>query len=416
VGEVNQQSGHLSDAQVEQYGNTVTTAEPEADDRDHDIETHLADCGVCRERVLAAQRTRFALLAVPEMSSGPNARRPGSANPGGIGPGPNCPDEDDLRKLAAGLCPPDQASKLTQHVAQCDHCGPILRGYIADFSDEVSAEDEAVLGKLKSSSADWQKKLVEELQVASGRSSRSSDSKFFPWRWVMAPVALAACAAIGFAIWYQQRETPEKVEKLLATAYTEQRTIEMRFSGAEWGEMRVRRGLESGRSEALLEAQLMIRRSQPRDPNNVGWLRAKAEAELLDTQPDQAMATLSRALEIEPESIPLLLDLSIAYVQLAQTSQVASSHAKAIDLLTQITRREPGNKEALFDLALACTSGERWDQAIASWEAYLKLDPSGPWANEARHRLNEIKQQHSLLLFPGLSSRRFHASIQFQEH
>lgn len=387
---MNQQSGHLNDAQVAQYGNTVRPGQPEADDRDHEIEAHLAGCDICRERVLSAQRVRFTLLAVPEMSSGPNARRPGSANPDGTAPGPNCPDEDDLRSLAAGLFPSDQASKLAQHAAQCDHCGPLLRSYIADFSDDASDENPAFLSKLKSSSANWQKKVVADLRASSGRSTAKPEKKRFPWRWVWAPAALAACGAIVFAVWYQQRETPEKVEKLLAEAYTEQRTMEMRWPGAEWGRMQITLGPEDSRfskPNSLFSAEEIIGRKRAADPDNVAWLRAEAESEIIEKHPAAAITMLEKALELQPESAPLMLDLSIAIDQQAQSSGDRQGYAKAIDLLTKVIKSDPGDKEALFNLALTYSRLEMWDQAVTTWNAYLGLDPKGAWAEEAKQQL-----------------------------
>src|SRR5258708_40106453 len=100
-------------------------------------------------------------------------------------PSPQCPSEDDLRNLAAGLCPPDQATKLTEHAAQCDHCGPLLRMYTEDFSDELGKDDEAVLGKLKSSSAGWQKKLAGQMASDAGAAPAKSAKNSFFWTRVL---------------------------------------------------------------------------------------------------------------------------------------------------------------------------------------------------------------------------------------
>lgn len=402
------QSGHLSDAQIEQYGTTAALPEPDANDRDHAIEAHLADCSACRERMLAFERVRLALLADFTMSSGPNARRPGSPGPN---VGPDCASEDDLRDLAAGVYPEDKALAVLQHASLCPRCGRILREYSEDFSDDFTDADKQVLAKLKSGSPDWQKKLMDGLLTATEKSAKPLKPKALPWRWIMAPVALAGCATIGFVVWNQQRDTPEKAEKLLARAYADQRTIEMRIPGGEWGQVQVTRGSETPtKPEALLEAQLIIARNQAADPNNGEWLRSKGEAELLDGQPDQALATLTRALEIQPDSVTLMEDISIADLQVAQRSHDASRYSKAIDLLTTVAAREPQNKEALFNLALAYTRGEEWDRAITSWEAYLKLDPHGPWADEAMQRLNEIKRQRTGFLLPTLPTQRAYAS------
>ncbi len=385
MGEVDQQSGHLSDAQIEEYANTVATARPEAGDRPEQIEAHLADCPACRDRILASQRAWLALLTVP-VNTPLRADHPG--------PGPDCPGEDDLRNLAAGLFPLKSAANLTQHAAQCDHCGPLLRLYTEDFSDDLGADDQPVLAKLKSSSSGWQKKLADSILTGSERSSAKSERKPFPWRWVMAPTALAACAAIAFAVWYSQRETPEKVEKLLAQAYTKQRTIEMRFPSAAWGPMRVTLGPEDSRfskPRELLQAEEIISRNQSAYPNEADWVQLKAQAELLDGPPEVAISTLTEGLRATPESTSLMMDLALAYFQQAQKSHNRQDYVKVIDFLTRIARKEPRNKEALFNLALTYTRAEMWDQAATAWEAYLQLDPDGPWANEAKGDLELAK-------------------------
>lgn len=405
---MDKQSGHLSDVQVEQYGNTVTPQQPEADDRDHQIETHLADCGGCLERVFAAQRKRLALSPNPNMKTGHNPRRhnAGSANPGPLGR--DCPDEDDLRHLAAGLCSEDVGIKLTQHAAQCDHCGPLLRAYIEDFSEDLSDEDQVVLARLKSSSAGGQRKLVEAMLAASGKSSAKPSTikpskKAFPWRWVLAPAALAACGAITFAIWYEQRETPEKVEKLLVQAYTENRTMEMRLSGAAWGQMRVTLGPNDSvfsKPSPLFKAEEIIAHRQPAEPKSVDWLKVKAESELIEQQPSAAISTLNAALDIRPDSAPLMLDLAIAYVQRAPGSGDARDYPKAIDLLSKITQRDPHNQEAVFNLALVYSRLEMWDLAARTWESYLQLDSNGPWAQEAKQKLDLARSKLKLSLQP----------------
>jgi CHAT domain-containing protein len=390
---VDQLSGHLSDLEIEQYGATVPAPQPTTDRggkdrRTEQIEAHLADCPTCRQRVLTSQRKHLGLAMDPPVNSHHHAD--------GESPHPDCPSEDALRDLAAGLTTPEQASQLTQHAAQCDHCGPLLRMYTEDFSDDLSPEDQAVLAKLKSGSVAWQEKLVKQMMAESrataAKAERATTRKPFHWRWVMAPGALASAAIIVFAIWYSNRETPEKVEKLLAQAYTRQRPIEMRFPGAAWGPMRVTLGPGDSRFSKpgeLLKAEEIISRRQSADPNNVEWLNAKAQAELLDGTPEQAIATLGSG-SANQRSMQLL---AIAYLQQAQGSHDHQAYLRAIDILAKITRDDPRNKEAQFNLALTYTRAEMWDQAAAAWESYLRLDPEGPWAEEAKHQLDLAKEK-----------------------
>jgi hypothetical protein len=81
---------------------------------------------------------------------------------------PECPSNDTLRQLAVGLSSnapisDTLAAKLAQHVATCDHCGPLLRIFTEDCSDDFSAEEQAALANLQSGSESWQKELARRI-------------------------------------------------------------------------------------------------------------------------------------------------------------------------------------------------------------------------------------------------------------
>ncbi|MGC2741838.1 MAG: hypothetical protein WA672_01530, partial [Candidatus Angelobacter sp.] len=189
---------------------------------------------------------------------------------------PQCLSDDALRQLAASLSSnapisDTLAAKLTQHAATCDHCGPLLRTFTEDFSDDFTPEEQEALANLKSGSAEWQKNVARQMmqaarvsgtedanaataratEVGSSRTAATikSDKKLsagkpastapgrkpFFWKWVLVPATAAVVAIAAFSIWYTQRDTPKKVEQYLAKAYTEKRPMEMRWLGAEWG-------------------------------------------------------------------------------------------------------------------------------------------------------------------------------------
>jgi len=191
VGKAEQQFEHLTNAQIEHYGDRTSGEGPNQNglEIDQAIETHLAACDGCRIRVLEFHRSRFGLMSHPS-SSAPSSSESGSqgasdssrsAQTGSTSslsptnldllylgrsdehrPTPDCPAADSLRDLAAGLSSAD-SPRLIQHAAQCPHCGPILRAYTEDFSDDLSPEDHALLQQLKSSSQEWQKELAQKM-------------------------------------------------------------------------------------------------------------------------------------------------------------------------------------------------------------------------------------------------------------
>jgi CHAT domain-containing protein len=405
MGAVNQQSEHLSSAQIEQYGNPASGAGPETDAW---VEKHLSDCPACRSRVLEFQRAQLALLPDSKVNTVPTSA---------------CPSEDNLRDLAAGLCDDSLASQLQAHAAGCEHCGPLLREYLEDFSDDITAEEQAFLEQLRTASPEG-RRLAASKMLQEARRSNPSDPvpatevagaqpanaarptkagsqtpprRFFSWKWIMVPAAAAACTVLAFTVWYAQRDTPEKVERLLAKSYTEQRPMEMRWPGAEWAKYTKELGPSESvfpNSDALFNAEKMIREhgTASRDSK---WLRAKAEAEILEDRPQNAIKWLDPTGQATPDSVPLMLDLALAYALQFRDSGQSDWHAllRAINLLEKALQKEPENRTALFNLALAYADNHMLDKAISTWEQYLRIETDQHWKDEANTQLKKAVEE-----------------------
>ncbi len=374
---MNQQSGHLSSAQIEEYGSQASGAGPETEEW---VERHLADCPSCRSRVLEFQRAHLALFADPNVNTVPKS---------------DCPSEADLRNLAAGLCSEPIAQKLKAHAATCNHCGPRLQEYTEDFSDNFTPEEQAVLDQLNSASPKWQRQKAREMLRQAGIDHKTDvakeDRRLFSWKWLMVP----ALPAVAFIAVYLQRDTPEKAEKWMAQAYTEQRTFEMRWPGAAWGKFSPDRGpggsLFSEPETQQRAAKVIAKKLTV--PNHSEWLRPRAELELLEGHPDQAVSKLA-PFENQTQSTALLLDLAIAYFQHGQKTDSPTDREHAIAILKRIISTDPNNLEALFNLGIAYTAIGSWADASATWQKYLNLDQNSRWANEANQRLQQIQKMH----------------------
>ena len=212
--------------------------------------------------------------------------------------------------------------------------------------------------------------------------------------------ATAAVVLIAFGIWYSQRDTPEKVEKLLAQAYTEQRTMEMRWPGAEWAKPDVKLGSSEplfSKPRSLFKAEDIIKEHENPPSKGAEWIGVRAQSEILEGHPQAAIDLLTPATRADPDSVPLLLNLALAYSQRSK-GQNPSDSLTTIDLLSRVLKKEPENRTALFNLAIAYGHSQMWDQAVATWERYLLLDPAGPWAGEAEEKLKAAKDKlnHSL--------------------
>src|SRR5215469_9648028 len=206
--------GHLTDAQIENYVNQDGAASNPEEQRLR-LEAHLADCESCVGRVLHAERKHLGLLEGDHMRETPY---------------PGCPSEETLQELAAGIGSPETAEATTEHAAHCDFCGPVLNRYLKEFSESVEQEDAAILKNLETSKTAWQKKFVREnFAVAKKESKRALFSGFWPKL-----VAVPALAAVAVGVYFVLRPADDlrQAQKLVASAYAERRTIEMRFPSA----------------------------------------------------------------------------------------------------------------------------------------------------------------------------------------
>ena len=179
--------------------------------------------------------------------------------------GSECPGDSEWPLVAAGLKEREQSEVLLRHAAACDHCGPLLRQSVEDFSDDLTAEEETMLAGLESSQAGWQERMAGKLGKSPRRRSLGAwlrahllPAREIP-RWAYAG-GLALAAAVSF--WGLLRVQQPAIDDLLATAYTEQRTFELRIPGAAYGPVRLVRGSADrsrlDRPPALLEAEARI--------------------------------------------------------------------------------------------------------------------------------------------------------------
>ncbi|HEX7286180.1 MAG TPA: hypothetical protein VF532_08360 [Candidatus Angelobacter sp.] len=336
---------------------------------------------------------------------------------------PDCPPEDTLRDLAAGLTPPDQAAPLIQHAAQCDHCGRILRMYAEDFSDDLTPEDQAVLSKLKSASPKWQKKLVRDLLGSQSVAAADTPSRSIfklPWfRWLLVPATAAVVvAAVALFISQQQREnslstgpsptastnvdTQRQVEKLLAQAYTEQRTIEMRIPYASHSDFNQTRSGEPGSllssPESLRKAADEIASQLKRNPDDPQWMMIRAKLDLADWRYKSAFSTLDKIDDAKVlESPEFLLTRSLALYEKAEAEHNgAQLYGQAVDLLTKVLERNPDDPVALFNRALACEKIPAVDCASTDWEHLIKVEKDPSWKAEIAQHIEHIQQKKKL--------------------
>lgn len=107
---------------------------------------------------------------------------------------------------------------------------------------------------------------------------------------------------------------------------------------------------------------------------------------------DRAIEQLGKALLVSPRQVPLLVDLSGAHLFRAQRAQAPRDLLAGLEYALEALEREPRNTAALFNTALALDALAADDQARLAWNAYLRVDSTSAWAEEAKRRRSAPRQ------------------------
>ncbi len=117
-----------------------------------------------------------------------------------------------------------------------------------------------------------------------------------------------------------------------------------------------------------------------------------------------AIDRLLEAREFTSDQVPLLVALSAASLVHAERTQDPQYVGWALEHALEALEHEPRNVLALFNAALATQALPLTEEAEARWAAYLAVDSTSPWAEEARSRRNELRTATAMLPKPTASS------------
>ncbi|HWG39898.1 MAG TPA: CHAT domain-containing protein [Candidatus Acidoferrales bacterium] len=321
---------------------------------------------------------------------------------------PSCPEDDVLQELAAGILAPAMAEQAMLHVAECKSCGPTLRQYLKEFSEEQSPENIAILKQLHSSKPVLQKNLVRQL-IGGGR-------RFFWLKPVPATAALVVVIfglVLGSALWpgFQLH----KAQKEVAAAFVERRTTTMRLTSVDYSPYSpfpIVLGAEDGRGvdevptslhEASGAANKVLRAAKA-DPH---WLQIQGRALLWESTPSSLAKAEKDFQKARSEGLAtpsLEIDLAVSYFERDSRAEHPNLQ-RTLNLLNEVLSKPNLSKDdqasALFNLAIAYEKTQAWDLAVETWRKYLQVDSTSGWAREARQRLENaipkasVKRQQS---------------------
>lgn len=295
--------------------------------------------------------------------------------------------------------------EVRSHLEGCLECAQLIERHRAVATALNKLREEAVTQSERDSAdagidryllntearAELSQKMAQVSHIEAAKRVRTSSKPRPLWFWV---AGLAGAAVVAIAVFLYIRSSA--TDRLIAEAYTERRPIDYRIPGAEYAPVRVTRGSPNANPPVpLLEAEAKVERGLARNPDGSGLLEQKAQIDLLNWNYRTALPILTRLSELQPENTGVELDLALAYFERGEVENHPIDYGMAIELLSRILAKTPKDRVALFNRALTEERIMNYRAAMADWEAYLKLDASGGWADEARQRLQRLRTKLS---------------------
>jgi tetratricopeptide (TPR) repeat protein len=322
--------------------------------------------------------------------------------------GARCPEPDEWLALLGGeagladnsrLANDANLDALLAHAAECGKCAAHLRLLTAEPSEEEATE----LAGLISASPEWQMKLAAELartprqklgpmKLGPVKMDRLKASKAYLW----VGSGLAATLMIGAVtfFWWQRTNSPER---LLAEAYTQTRTYDLRMPGAGFSEVthetHLRGGGSAHESSRLLEARARIGQKLENAPEDPHWLELEARADIQEEKFDPAIEILDRLVATEPVTAALLVDDASAYFERGSSTGSENDRVTALESLRRADEIAPDDPLVLFNEAVVMEDRGQAMNAVETWNRYLKFERDPQWLAEGRTRLQALEQK-----------------------
>lgn len=269
---------------------------------------------------------------------------------------PSCIDPETLAAFAEGTLKRADIAKLLPHLEACETCSRAL-----ETAMEVHQAENVQAPK----SSPW-------------------------WLAVAAAVALALLAVPLL----RNRAEDHGIARLVALAPRSARIVEPRLSGGfPWAAYRgpMRAADRAAEAERLklggAAGELIGEAERERTPDAQ---HAAGVALVLIEEPLRAAEQLRLAAEHAPNDPKAWNDLAVARYAAASRLGRASLYPQALAAADRALALEPRFAEALFNRALIAEKLGLADEARAAWQRYLEVDPSSPWADEARAHLTRL--------------------------
>jgi hypothetical protein len=278
------------------------------------------------------------------------------------GAGVACLTDEMLAKYVDGTVTAGERTRVEEHLAACEYCCTLVADTARtadDLADPAEQEQPAA-------------------EVSHARPARSKT------RALLVTGGLLAAASI--LLFLNVQRSP--VDSLASVVGDQRLTVVRPTGGFAYGPLRsTLRGGETG-NLALRAAEAELRERAAR--GSVADRHALGVAQLLLGQDDDSIHTLEAVVAEAPDTAAHHADLGAARLSRFLQSEQPEDAAAALTALDRALALDPRLPEVQFNRALLLAVLDRRDEAIAAWDAYLALDSTSAWADEARRQRAQL--------------------------
>lgn len=285
----------------------------------------------------------------------------------------SCPSAMELAAFAEGRLSGDERARVVAHLADCAWCREVAGDTMRFVDDAHSRPASTPLAPPAQGAIYWGRRAA--------------------WLAAAAAIVLSLC----WAAWRFTRPVSDQADAVLAelAVALPARSIEGRAHTAfVWGPPpAITRG--AVRPALPLEAQealVKLRRLATEHPS-AHTIAAVGVAELVTGSLDEAITSLETAAARDDADASVFTSLSAAHLERWRGTREPADAVSALDAAQHALVRDEDAPLALFNHALAVEALGMREQAIERWQAYLAVDSSSPWADEARAHLTRLERE-----------------------
>jgi CHAT domain-containing protein len=282
---------------------------------------------------------------------------------------------ETLALLAAGTLHGTERAAAESHLAECRDCYEVLMDLAAE---PAAAADAPQTGNI----------------IVWSRASKiivwSRTRKIIVWSGIAASLLVAAALSMKF-LGGPDRQITTAVTTLARAVGPERPSMGRLNGGFEYGAApAITRGtVRVDLPLAVQDAVLTIRKLAATS-KTARSLDAVGVANLVSGDIQASLDALDEAVTLDPADARVRADLAAARLEKWRRSQAPVDATSALDAAEHALLIAPNDPVSRFNHALAVEALGMVGAAKASWQAYLTLDATSKWADEARAHLTRL--------------------------